>query len=304
MSVTLRGNPRISHLLLDFDETLTEKDTISRLAAAAYSLHSPSAPRIPPWSYFVQAYCADSASFSEKTQCTFPETWTPIEKEICLLNSVLPVEKASIERIENGGVFKGLRPAELGKVAVETVDIREGFWKDMLQPAWENKVDVSVVSVNWSSVWIRETLRAAVSKESGDETLLDSKLKIYCNDLVVDNNGITTGMFSRFFKEQNEGVWTVEHKYSVMQEIIKDVTAADGLVVYVGDSSTDLKCLHAADVGIVVGDKLDKLCEKIGIRLIDGNKETQTLEAPLEPDVLVKVNGLRELARYIGLARK
>jgi len=72
----------------------------------------------------------------------------------------------------------------------------------------------------------------------------------------------------------------------------------DGIVVYIGDSSTDLLCLTQADVGIIIGDKLDSTCHRIGIEVKTG-LDSELPYGGTEGKVLWKIQELAEVGRWI-----
>jgi phosphoserine phosphatase len=270
--------PRISHLILDFDETLTRKDTLALLAAAAYRLRPAHLPPLPPWRVFVDAYVRDYNQHA----ATYPrkkEARKSIQEEFEFLDSLLPVERASIHRIEAAGLFTGLRLDDIEAAAAKDVELRPGV-ADLCKAALRGGVKVQVLSVNWSQAWIRGALKEEV-KEG---------LPVFANELETDKEGVTTGRILRVMGN-DEGVWTALHK----ERWVSENTA--GGRVYVGDSTTDLRCLLAADVGVVVGDKLDAVCERIGVRLVKGLQEVDGNRGG--PKTLYKVQELEEVTRWI-----
>lgn len=273
------------HLLLfvDFDETLTRfgADTISRLASAAYARQC-SSVQLPPWSYFADTYMRD---YNRHTQSYPPETRNSLEAEKEFLKSLKLVERASIERVEASGLFKGLDfPAFLRTAVGDRQQLaeglmRKGWWaatKKVLQRG-ESSGQVSVISVNWSRRWIRECLECSVQAAEGEMAEV-RRIEIYANELVVEGNErTTTGALDRWFGDEDGGIWTGWDKLRVMKDIIhnnekafKEGKAQGKLVVYVGDSTTDLLCLLEADVGIIFGQKLDGVCERLGVEIQDG----------------------------------
>ncbi|KAL8871545.1 MAG: hypothetical protein Q9174_002648 [Haloplaca sp. 1 TL-2023] len=79
------------------------------------------------------------------------------------------------------------------------------------------------------------------------------------NDIDIRANEIVggkSGRMNRYFEEAGRrgegGLWTSGDKRAVMDEVV--VEGERGMVVYVGDSVTDLECLIGADVGICVRD--------------------------------------------------
>ena len=310
---------RLIHLILDFDGTLTTTDTIALLANAAYALHPQSPPPPPPppaWQQMASAYQADCTAHAR--QHTKPELRTTVAAEAAFLASLLPVERASIERIESAGIFAGLRPDDIARAAATTAPVRAGFWQDLCcgQVLGAGGA-VDILSVNWSRVWIQSSLLAAISTPSpspsspplssqGSECKrFSSQIGIYCNDLVVcASTGLTTGQMTREpVLGGNVGIWTAEHKEKMMEHLVKKRRVAaeeEALTVYVGDSSTDLLCLLKADVGLVVGDGLDGTCARIGVKLTPaGPDHAIGRRGGGPPQQLLKVRGLEEIGRLL-----
>lgn len=249
----------MTHLILDFDDTLTTTDTIGLLASAAYRLRPPHVSPLPPWSSFVDAYLADYAAHS------FPGPRDSPEREAAYLSSLLPVERASVERIEAAGVFSGLHIGDIAREAASTVAVRPGF-DTLLQHVLEAAGGaVDVLSVNWCRTWIQSALAHALGTPRDSERFYKA-VGVCCNHLVCDAEGITTGKLTRQESLGGEGIWTAAHKATMMDELVAG--RGKHTVVYVGDSSTDLMCLLKADFGIVVGDKLDGVCGRIGVELV------------------------------------
>ncbi|KAA8900834.1 HAD-like domain-containing protein [Sphaerosporella brunnea] len=269
---------RITHLLLDFDETLTISDTITALASTAYHLRPSHLPPLPPWQHFVDAYTRD---YTAHTRLHPKSSRKTKAQEFAFLDSLLPVESASIRRIEAAGVFKGLRSGDVEK-AGESVRLREGAGR-VFEAAKKRGVRTTVLSVNWSRAWIRGALEKAAP----------GGLEVVSNDLCTDESGVATGMLSRPVGG-DVGIWTAGHKERCMRSCCCD--EQDGVTVYVGDSCTDLMCLLLADVGVVVGDKLDEVCGRIGVAVVEGLDRADEKQAG---QVLYKVSDLETLGRWI-----
>lgn len=230
---------------------------------------------------------------------------TTVGQELDFLASLLPVERASIERIEAGGVFAGILEAELAEAAATRVELRSGWFRDVVRPALKSGAKVSILSVNWSAGWIREALKAGAVREGGDAQNLD-KLEILSNDLVVDDEGITTGKLTRWFEERNEGIWTAKEKKLVLDQLVGCEEGSPGRVtVYVGDSSTDLEAALAADVGIYIGDKQVAMTARVGIDLVTVPNIRAFLgrKKNAKKPMLVKVSSMEELGKFLGLGR-
>jgi hypothetical protein len=66
------------------------------------------------------------------------------------------VERISVARVQDGGLFKGASQQDLLARAAE-VKLRDG-WSEMLPFLLRKDVDVHLVSVGWSAAFIREAL--------------------------------------------------------------------------------------------------------------------------------------------------
>lgn len=293
--------------LVDFDETLTRtgKDTISRIASAAYS-HQHSSAQLLPWSYFTDTYMRD---YNRHTQSYPQATRNTLAAEKEFLKSLKSIERASIERVEASGIFKDLSLPMLIQTAIGDKQqleelMRKGWWialKKVLERG-ESWGKVAVVSVNWSRRWIRECLEGSVQLGE-DEIAKVRRIEIYANELVVkDDERTTTGLLDRWFGQEDGGIWTGWDKLRVMEDIIKkefkEEREKTALVVYVGDSTTDLLCLLEADVGIIFGRRLDGVCERLGIEVQEGFSVMDTrLEEPRKK--LVRIEDWREVEEWI-----
>ncbi|KAI5857752.1 HAD-like domain-containing protein [Tricharina praecox] len=273
--------PYIRHLILDFDETLTLVDTISLLSSAAYRLRPTTVPALPPWSYFAESWLDD---YNRHVQ-SYPHLRRTLDDEYQFLASLAPVERASIRRIEKAGVFTGLRINDLAHAAEETVTVRPGLWQ-ACRPVLDAGGRVSVLSVNWSKEWIR----------SAERVKFELEVEVVSNSLCEDGT-TTTGEITREpALGEDHGIWTAQNKTVMMKRLVEG-GGSEGLVVYVGDSSTDLMCLLQADVGVVIGDKLDAVCERFGIELVDGLTDVRCAKDGQQR--LYKVRDLQILGRWI-----
>src|SRR5438045_3480704 len=95
-------------IFLDWDETITNHDTLSLIAPPDPSdLNGP-----PPLSYFSEYYSTLIATHQKEFGAR-----DTLERQLDYLSSLTPVEKASVKKIEEKGLFKGVREAEICKRA-------------------------------------------------------------------------------------------------------------------------------------------------------------------------------------------
>ena len=92
-------------------------------------------------------------------------TRTTLPQEAEYLESFLPIERRSIERLERAGFFAGLSAARLRRYGFESVvtgavGIRDGWWEVLayLNDVHHKKHTIAVISVNWSSEFIKGVL--------------------------------------------------------------------------------------------------------------------------------------------------
>jgi hypothetical protein len=82
-----------------------------------------------------------------------------LEKQLEYLGSLGVVEKASVSKVEEYGLFKGVREADICERA-EQVQFRDGWKEFAAQITKTNHVQfMAVLSVNWSKVFIDCALR-------------------------------------------------------------------------------------------------------------------------------------------------
>lgn len=184
------------------------------------------------------------------------------------LDSLVVVERRSVERIERCEVFKGVRCGDAVRVAREAVRrgdvrLRKGWEACVLGRKWGQ---IGVVSVAWSGRFVAGVLRAcAAAPMMGD-------IDVRANEILEDGSGL----LDRYWRGSGRGVWTAGDKMRVMREMVDSFVlstsvAAEGeddgeelrpttmsmskpWTIYIGDSPTDLGCLVDADVGICIRD--------------------------------------------------
>ena len=303
-------------LYTDFDGTLTTADTLSALSQLAKTPPPPPPPP-KPWAYFVDAYREDlrlslpPAPEPEPEPLSLGGSRTTLPQEAEYLEAFVPIERRSIERLEQAGFFAGLSAARLRRCGFESavsgaVGIRDGWWEVLAYLADERhkrKHAVAVISVNWSSEFIKGVLSGSYHlwchhhhhhqqglappptgshpQGSSSSSLVDA-ISVYSNDLLISpETRLTTGSFSRRRPpppagDGDRGVWAAADKLGVMTETLSShghhhAPAGAVITVYMGDSPSDLLCLLKADVGIVVGRDaaLAAACGRLGVPVED-----------------------------------
>lgn len=336
--------PRRSlQVIFDFDGTITTKDTIEPLVQSVISLQHPSlspselsqTPQAEAWSNCKSQYLADLSAHYEKEKqepsdgvlLTGPSA---LEREQRSLDALKDVERASVERLGESGIFKGvLRKPLREKGTAATVDdpqggndrtvvVREGFSEFV---RWIERVargEWGVVSVNWSRDWIRGVLDAYVGNIGG------------FNGLPVMSNDISgsTGMIQGYplhhvcYNPLEMAFDTNSHQpsYSTRTHLLTTadkllaqnimlynfdlgVESPPTLTVYIGDSPTDLSPLLHADIGIITNPPsstpgaLSVLIDKCGYKVLPVSeyKELYRKGENEKVAILLSVNNFTEI---------
>ncbi|TPX66591.1 hypothetical protein SpCBS45565_g04354 [Spizellomyces sp. 'palustris'] len=173
--------PTLDRLILDFDETITVKDTTPVIAATANRPLT-----CPAWSSVLGAYLEDYKNHTPPEPTHDPPT---TEDLLAYLDSYKSVERASISRVTEAGALRGTTRASLF-AAGASVPTQEG-WSAFANCWLENRskdAALYISSVNWSMDIIRGSLNAS------NICIPDSN--ILANDLEYDSHGISTGGLS------------------------------------------------------------------------------------------------------------
>lgn len=291
-------HPCTINLVLDFDGTLTKKDTMHLVAEAGYARQRrlQRRPQPRPWAEIVDAYISD---FEAHTDAYLPKPAdrTTYEQEIAWLNSLRPAENASIERAIKAGIFDQVSEADMAASAEEAlksglIQFRNGS-TELLTFIEQHNAQLSatkapdrymqVISVNWSACFVRQVLRGCVQRAADAQdhasSQLSERIQIYANEIPsLVGGGIQIGQTTQpgTKRPQPGSIRTSADKVSVLGSICDRYHGWATVFVYVGDSTTDLECLMAADVGICVRDEpmgsgqkeLAGTCERLGIEVL------------------------------------
>ncbi|XWW93073.1 hypothetical protein V2A60_001001 [Cordyceps javanica] len=233
------------HLIFDFDGTITTKDTIGHLASAGIAAQklSRGANLQPAWDALVQAYLADydayRASFTPKEA-----ERTTAEQEILFLGGLKDVERASLRRVGDAAIFKGLGVAAMRRIGADAVrdghvKLRPGFGR-LVTTARQRDWTVSVVSVNWSTDFVRG---AAGEQLRGEDAVVANGTR--------EEDGAICGPDAL----GGDLLVCAPDKARAMRRLRGGPAAAAAAAkVYFGDSTTDLACLLEADRSVVLAE--------------------------------------------------
>ncbi|KAK3298856.1 uncharacterized protein B0H64DRAFT_454487 [Chaetomium fimeti] len=274
-------------LLLDFDTTITQSDTLASLVTLSIAALPATTPAQKTaltnlWSEIVRDYLAAHAAHRAAYRPPAEER-TTLAEELDFLESVAGVERASVARVGKAGFFRGLDEGVLegvGRRAVALgrgeggdengdgdgdgdgevevgVRVRKGFGELLERYGDGGKGwDAAVVSVNWSGAFIK----GAVEAGSGGRGIK----RVVSNEI-----GFPDGMVEGPPELGKKPLTTAGDKLRAMESLKTGL--AEERVVYFGDSATDLACLVGADLGVIMADdgetKLLKLLARIGFEV-------------------------------------
>lgn len=245
------------HWILDWDGTITQRDTLDALVSIAAST-KPGSPVLSNWKLLSEAYMSDYTTALEKLAPggKLPKT---IEQEKQLLQALKSVEQASLDRVSSSGIFAGLTKRLLEEGARNVVDskkieIRPGFARFLHSRQGGAHDRLNLLSVNWSRHFIESCLKVAGA--------LIQKDSIYANELDgIEDDSVSRGHISpdvdaKMFIISSSDKLEYMHRLRKQHDESKG-SSTDSHVptVYVGDSWTDIECLLDADLGICVRDE-------------------------------------------------
>lgn len=257
---------QLLHVFLDFDGTLTTADTTEKLVGLGHRHNRQHNTDVREWEEIVVAYVEDMEHHAVTYEPQAKQRRS-IEKECAFLASLKEIEQRSVRRVETAGIFRGLTVQAIDKYALEEVQsggvlFRDG-WDTMLALVHRDGGSIGLISANWSAVWIRQCLYHA-SRVDVREIL--KNLRIYANEIVdLDKPGGASGEIIKTM------INTSRDKGRVLRERRQEI--GDGVILYVGDSPTDLEALTTADIGIIIRDdpitsgqkELADICERLQV---------------------------------------
>ena len=235
-------------LFFDWDETITAADTLSLIAPPeGEQLHGPA------FGHYTEAYLADLSEFESSFG-----TRTDWERQLEFLGAIDTVEVASVSRVEQGGLFRGMPKSALLERATK-VQFRAGWdaFAHWLHAETEARtVSADVISVGWSAEFIRH---AIASRENGKDTIRN----VYANEVQFDESNEGTGTLTKSAplnaldtpSNGKGGIRTALHKLHILRSLTDsnaERSKEKAVSVYVGDSTTDLPCLLAAHYGLIM----------------------------------------------------
>ncbi|KIY04082.1 uncharacterized protein Z520_00774 [Fonsecaea multimorphosa CBS 102226] len=274
-----KAPPRI---VLDWDGTLTRRDTLHVVAGIGYKRNRHRGGRdLMPWDQIVQAYISDYTAHRDSYRPAKSQR-TTVGQESAWLASLGEVERRSVQRVRGAGVFADVTEEDVCEAAEDAVrggevQLRDG-WKDVLAGASRcarsetaaaeatARPPLAIISVNWSAAFIRACLSAAAALGDCPPPMKDTvdSIEILSNHLACEPSENTSGTTT--------SIHTSADKLEALNRLRE---SGNGDILYVGDSATDFDCLVAADVGICVRDEplgsgqaeLKECLERVGVEV-------------------------------------
>jgi hypothetical protein len=251
--------------MFDWDGTLTMKETMDFIGKIVETQPASSAT----WEDVVMHYMDHHYKHAELYEPKKAERKTVVEEREWL-QSLRPIETSSARKAEEIGIFKGVTAIDIQNVARKAiaegeVQIRDG-WRELLAEidfrqktqTPQNHDMVSIVSANWSQLFILECLKASkcpmdlsIPSEPGEpRSGLPHTIRIYANEiqgihLEEGSSGLLTHPNGRDFRTSDDkSKWISDCVEAKAREIEPPV------MIYFGDSMGDFDALLDADLGV------------------------------------------------------
>lgn len=235
--------------ILDFDGTITTKDTISTLAKFGIASQKANGYDLTAaWDEIVARYGEDYSKHITSYNPAKRERKT-LAEEIAYCRSLKDVELRSFERVGKSGIFRGIADGQwenFGRDAVHggDVKVRKGF-DNFVERISTSGGLWGVVSVNFSSKFIRGVLEASAGLKSAE-------VKILANH--PNEEGTLAGPKGPVLATSDAKLASSKGLLQFWKNGSKKL-GRSAKIVYVGDSGTDIECLTADGVvGIVVSE--------------------------------------------------
>ncbi|ORZ21388.1 hypothetical protein BCR42DRAFT_389138 [Absidia repens] len=268
-------------VFVDFDETVTVKDTIGLLGQTGVEAQGSSIP----WSYFVESYLEDynrEKQRQEQLPSSHFASMTILQQHVASIDSFRSVEKASLDRISASGVLGGFTRQQWQQEGAARVPLRPSAQSTLLNQVAPDRL--YIVSLNWCKDWIRGALLSG--RETADsqtpcyrDYVLDDD-HLLCNDLTYDP---TTQKSTGFIQpsilntsDKSRYIQSILQKHN-QKKLPHDRPTPSS--IYIGDSAGDLLPLVECDIGIIIGNnsRLLETLRQAEITVKDGLDPLKTI---------------------------
>ncbi|KAF2499498.1 hypothetical protein BU16DRAFT_557819 [Lophium mytilinum] len=267
VNILPRLRTRSIHFIFDWDGTITTKDTIGFMGKIAETKSTSEST----WADLEEYYLATHRSHVENYEPKKAKRRT-VAEEREWLRSLRSVEESSTRKAEEISLFKGVTAADVRNIANQVISgsevaIRDG-WVELLaeidirqkSQTPPNLDIVSIVSANWSQLFIMECLKTSncpmhvsIPEEPGelrgDQT---HTIRIYGNEIQglqskEGSSGLLRHPNGRDFRTSDDkSKWIHECNEA------KASAAEQPFVIYFGDSMGDFDALLTAGLGVCI----------------------------------------------------
>lgn len=221
----------IDKLITDFDETISERDTISTL------VHTAADNRVHEKEEFLAAWQEMVQWFLTRYHRVCDEWQDHRHSLVDYLKSFEELETASIQRVMSKGFLEGLTRQALRAVGRNVVKKPEV--DRVLSRLRRDGVEIEILSANWSKTLI----------EGATEGLCD---RVITNRLMYDVAGRSTGDIHLHVVSARDKL----REFRDRKKNPPNPKIGDGGVtrtLYIGDSISDFLAILDADLGVLIG---------------------------------------------------
>ncbi|VVT54271.1 uncharacterized protein SAPINGB_P003992 [Magnusiomyces paraingens] len=257
---------KVSHIVVDWDETITKIATIHLLAAAAYQIK----PELEPkWKALMENNVAEVSKFASLFKpTTLALSSTPeLDAEIEFLEGLKPLEYGLTKKIEDSQIFKGLNPAVFLDL-IPQIEFIDGWWDfaKMVESA-DDPPGIVILSQGLSSEFVRAVI---------DANYPENKIIIYGNDIDWDTGKIFPEGYqvdAKFEESLTDPavvhgyVRNITDKERIVSKLKKEALKVGKDLWYFGDSPVDTLSLLVSSRGVVVNNKetFDNLTDELKV---------------------------------------
>ncbi|KAB5581103.1 hypothetical protein GE09DRAFT_1256385 [Coniochaeta sp. 2T2.1] len=247
------------HFFIDFDGTITEKDTIDLLGKRA--IGRPERNQGEAWENHTKWYYEQTERYDRehpvdlKSGQRHPRPPLTGNQDLMLRDKVIEhingrerLEREGLDIVNGLKFFDGLTEDQLYEEARKltlnrTIVVRKDFSR-FIKALRVQKAGFTILSVNWSDMWIKGCL-------SPHYLQLD-----VISNRIEDGKVKGPGPKSLIGEHSDQPLLTGAHKLIAMESARQKLLQKEKAmrVVYIGDSKTDLQCMLASDLAVIMVD--------------------------------------------------
>jgi 2-hydroxy-3-keto-5-methylthiopentenyl-1-phosphate phosphatase len=264
---TVNQAPLPKYFILDFDGTITTKDTIQTVFKSALSFQKERGKDMKAtWQEITTSYDHDYELHVENYE-PLTQDRNSLEAEVAFYRALRDIETRSFDRVSRSGIFEGISKEkweEFGRKASESgqVSLRNGF-ESFVESIRASEGTWGVISVNFSAAFIRGVLSLGAERKG---------IHVLANQ--PERSGIVKGP-KRIDGTFGKVLITSEDKFIAMNDLLTswDMAGKNNEVGFIGDSGTDIECLtHNQVVGIMMSNdgngNLIHIMNRLGMEVV------------------------------------